>query len=330
MDNPAKTPLVTVFIAAYNCENYIADAVNSVLEQTYTHFELLIIDDGSTDNTLVVLSTFVDSRIRVLFNEENKGVLYTRQRGLKEAKGKYLAVLDSDDIAYRDRLSLQMEYLALHPDTALLGGQAVFLYPNDEKPFTTTAGGNEIAAHLVFENIFINSTVIINREKALVVGGYILPLAEDYELAVKISCKYQVANLGNVLVKYRVHETNISKSAEMNKYVGVVVKQIHNALGFSFSTDVHVAMVNNDFEKYTTTDFFNLLGLLTKGNNERSVYKAYIFKRLILAKWYQILIAKKSKNIFSLYFFSGFFKWKYASATQIRYILKYTVKNLFK
>jgi glycosyltransferase involved in cell wall biosynthesis len=102
-------PTVTVFMPVYNGETYIKDAIQSILDQTFSDFELLIIDDGSTDNTVQIINNLNDSRIRLVENKENKGLPYTRNKGLKLAKGEYIAFMDSDDISHKERLEYQVE-----------------------------------------------------------------------------------------------------------------------------------------------------------------------------------------------------------------------------
>jgi len=96
-------PLVSVIIPAYNAENYIEKAIQSVLEQTYPNFEVIVIDDNSTDRTVDVVREFRDERIKLLVNEQNMGPSYSRNRGIIEAKGEWIALLDSDDWWDKDR-----------------------------------------------------------------------------------------------------------------------------------------------------------------------------------------------------------------------------------
>ena len=110
--------MITVFIPVYNREKYIHDAINSVLNQSYQDFELLIINDGSTDSTSSIISQFSDSRIWLLHNPSNMGLAETRNRGLWEAKGEYIAFLDSDDLMINNRLEKQIQLLKMNPDIA--------------------------------------------------------------------------------------------------------------------------------------------------------------------------------------------------------------------
>ena len=126
-------PKITVFIPAYNTAQYISDAINSILSQTYTDFELLIIDDGSTDETNQIISSYSDSRIRLIKNRENRGLVYSRNLALTEARGKYLAILDSDDVAHENRLEIQLKEFENRPNLALLGTPANIINSQGER-----------------------------------------------------------------------------------------------------------------------------------------------------------------------------------------------------
>ncbi len=119
MDTPPK---VTVLTPVYNREQYIATAIESVLAQSFTDFELLLIDDGSTDGSAEILRSYTtDPRVRVVRNEQNLGIPQTRNRGIDLARGEYVAMLDSDDWAYPCRLETQVAFLDRHRDVAVVG-----------------------------------------------------------------------------------------------------------------------------------------------------------------------------------------------------------------
>lgn len=114
-----KPVVVSVIMAAYNSERFIGAAIESVLGQTYQELELLIIEDGSTDGTLAVIQSYTDKRIRVLINDKNRGTLYSMRHGVSEARGEYIAVLDSDDMAEPERLRKQVAILRRKPEVLL-------------------------------------------------------------------------------------------------------------------------------------------------------------------------------------------------------------------
>lgn len=116
-----NTPLVSVNMPCYNCSKYIKQSIDSILNQTYTNFELIIIDDGSTDNSVEVIKEFSDKRIKLFENITNQGIVYSRNRAVENSKGKYIAILDSDDIAYPTRIEKQLNFMESNPDFAMTG-----------------------------------------------------------------------------------------------------------------------------------------------------------------------------------------------------------------
>jgi len=117
-----RRPLVSVFIPTYNREKYVFESVCSILNQSFKDFELIVVDDGSTDHTRDILASIKDERLKVYFNDKNMGIPYTRNRGIELASGEYFALLDSDDVATVDRLEKQVDFLNKHPDCAVVGG----------------------------------------------------------------------------------------------------------------------------------------------------------------------------------------------------------------
>ena len=112
-------PKVTILMPAYNASLYIKESIESMLNQSFSDFELLIINDGSKDNTSEVVKSIVDERIRLVENEQNLGLANTLNKGMKLAKGEYLARMDADDLSTPNRLQTQVDYLDSHPDVIL-------------------------------------------------------------------------------------------------------------------------------------------------------------------------------------------------------------------
>lgn len=116
-------PRVSVLMPLYNGEKYVKKAIESILNQTYTNFELLLIDDCSTDSTMDIVNDFKDERIRIIKNGKNSGISYSRNVGLKEALGEYIALMDDDDISVKNRLQLQVDFLDSNQDIDVVGGR---------------------------------------------------------------------------------------------------------------------------------------------------------------------------------------------------------------
>lgn len=214
--NPSS-PVVSVCLAVYNAEIYVAKAIDSILQQTFTDFELLIVDDGSSDRSLDILKAYAakDSRI-VLHHQENQGQPATRNRMLRMAKGELIAVMDADDIALPDRLENQVAFLQTHPAVVWVGG--AFDIMDDRGRFLTTmrmAEANEQIQTLLKDGhtSFLHPTAMIRKTALQQVGGYDerYVTAADLDLWLKMTEIGDVANLPQSVIKYRVHAKSISQ-----------------------------------------------------------------------------------------------------------------------
>jgi len=201
-------PLVSVVLPVYNCEQYLGEAIESILSQTFASFEFIIIDDGSKDRSAEVMKEFQDDRIRIV-QQPNQGLAATLNRGIALARGQYIARQDQDDLSYPERLARQVAHMEAHPDCVLLGTWAQILevdrpvdrfhrHPVDEA---------ELRYLMLFNNPFVHSSVMLRKEAVQQVGGYTTDPErqppEDFELWSRLSRVGQVANIGEVLLAYR-------------------------------------------------------------------------------------------------------------------------------
>lgn len=207
-------PRVTVFVPVFNAEKFLADTIASVLTQTFTDFELLAIDDGSTDQSIKILQSFNDHRIRIEKNDRNRGRPYTRNRGLSLARGEFLSVLDADDLCEPNRLARQVEFLDTHPNIVAVGSWAKYVDEKGNVAFTCEppTDSDEIRRQIFQTNCFIHSSVTFRRQALLDIGGYNLDFlqAQDYELFLRLSAHHDLANIPEPLVQYRVHPDQVS------------------------------------------------------------------------------------------------------------------------
>ncbi|HET6407318.1 MAG TPA: glycosyltransferase [Chthoniobacteraceae bacterium] len=212
-----SSPLISVLLAVHNGGALLDEAIQSILAQTLGDFELLVIDDGSTDDSHERAAAFKDERIRILRNETNIGLTRSLNRGLAEARGEYVARQDADDLSAPHRFAAQVEYLRSHPDVVLLGTSSVRIDPKG-----ATIGTNDLPtshdairwASLV-DNPFLHTSVmfrrgVVQRE----FGGYDEKYAvcQDYDLWNRIAAKFRVANLPERLVLMREHESSMTRS----------------------------------------------------------------------------------------------------------------------
>ncbi|MET0282772.1 MAG: glycosyltransferase [Steroidobacteraceae bacterium] len=209
-------PAVTVFIPAFNRAAYIGTAIQSVLRQGFKDFELLVVDDGSTDRTVEIVKTFDDRRVRLVCNDRNRGIPYTRNRGLDLAAGASIALMDSDDYMMPNRLARQVRFLQSHPEVALVGGwlrrfdNAGNIRGFQTKPLVH----DQLRVTLLFRTSHANTT-LMGRTAVLREFRYseAYPLAEDHDLFVRLSRVHRVANIPCVLSGQREHSGRITKAA---------------------------------------------------------------------------------------------------------------------
>ncbi len=214
--NQKHNPFVTIFVPVFNGQNHLSEAITSLLKQTYTNFELLIIDDGSSDLSLDLVANFTDSRIKLVQNENNMGIASTSNRALEIAEGKYLMRLDADDIAMPDRLAKQTEIMEANSKITVLGTQCE-LFGNSSGLTKLPLKDSQIKANFLQCSANIaNPTSMLRmeffRQHALRYETQ-YPVAEDLGFWVNAAMRGAVfANLPSTLIKYRIHANNLSIS----------------------------------------------------------------------------------------------------------------------
>jgi glycosyltransferase involved in cell wall biosynthesis len=217
------TPKVSILIATYNRADFLALAIESVRKQNYTNWELLILDDASEDATAQIIASYqkADNRIHHLRQEKNVGIVKNRNSGLAAAVGKYIAILDSDDIwTAPDKLKQQVDFLDNHPHHVAIGTYITLIDQAGKKIGQDTYELNDagIREHLLVRNQFAHSSVMLRATTVHDIGGYDekLELAEDYDLYLRLGQKGELANLPLFSTSYRVHATGISKKRQLD------------------------------------------------------------------------------------------------------------------
>ncbi|OFW64939.1 MAG: hypothetical protein A2Y74_00405 [Actinobacteria bacterium RBG_13_63_9] len=211
----SSPPLVSVVMAVCDGEKYIKEALNSILGQSFRDFEFIIINDGSIDNTTGILQQYAqrDERL-VVFHQENRGLIAALNRGCRLARGKYIARMDADDIAFPDRFERLVDFLDRHPAVAVLGGAIKLInakgasigerrYPVDDR---------QIKEALHRTNCFCHSTIMMRKDAFDATAGYRRPFlhAEEYDLWLRMAQRYELANLPDALLYYRIHARQVT------------------------------------------------------------------------------------------------------------------------
>lgn len=216
-------PKVTVIMPVYNSQRFLEEAIESILNQTYTNFELLIIDNASIDDSLKIARKFRDKRIRILENNENMGVAYTRNRGIREAKGEYIALMDSDDITTPFRIKKEVEFLDKHPEVIVVGGCMQMI--DEQGDFLGTMisqllNPKYIKAFMILNNTMVNGSAMFRKH--VIIDNNILYLdnqygVEDYRFWSELLHFGEFANINELFLYYRIVSTGLSTENMKNK-----------------------------------------------------------------------------------------------------------------
>jgi glycosyltransferase involved in cell wall biosynthesis len=209
-------PRITVLLAVYNGGPLLGDALASVLAQTYADFELLVIDDGSMDDTPARLRAVRDPRLRVLRNPENLGLTRSLNRGLHEARGAWIARHDADDLSAPTRLAEQWAFIERHPATVLAGTWARRIDPEGRPCGTHDLPQTHDAIRWasLLDNPFLHTSVFFSKATALDLGGYDerFAVCQDYDLWNRMAGAHPVANLPRRLVAMREHPASMTRT----------------------------------------------------------------------------------------------------------------------
>ena len=287
---------VSIIMTVFNGERFLREAIDSCLSQTYTNLELIIIDDGSTDSSLEIINSFDDDRIVLLINETNKGQSYSRNRGIKESSGQYIAIMDADDIAYKERIQKQLDYL-INNDADICFTWADLI--DSEGTVTgikkTTENNNLLRAKLLFECPLIHPTAfwrksVFIRKNLWYDEQY--TYAQDYELWSRAIRHVKFAVMGESLLKFRFrNEASVSfakadKQEEFRKLISD--REIRLLCGKEFDDLNSISGVRKIYKRFEETNEVDgevrqYFRDLTNSNFQYYPYrlKKYIQRRII-------------------------------------------------
>ena len=238
-----KTPLVSVTICCYNSERYIAQTVQSVLDQTFDDFELIIVNDGSTDHTEEIVRGFDDPRIHYQY-QENRGLAATRNRTLELARGKYVAFLDHDDLWVPEKLAVQIPLMEMRDDVAVVYGNAATIDQDghviSESWPNFKARDGHLFADLLLQGDFINWQTVVIRRCVLESLGAFRPyrIVEDYDMLLRCAVDHTFVGIDCILALYRRHGSNYSRRItefylemlELSEYWLAHLPELHKGL----------------------------------------------------------------------------------------------------
>lgn len=250
-----KKPMISVIMPVYNAEKYLREAIESILSQTFSDFEFLILNDGSTDNSIDIIRSYSDSRILIHNSVVNQGLIFQLNKGLDLSRGKYIARMDADDISLPERLARQVEFLETHRDIGVLGTgvQIMDTFGNILHTIQFSSQQGVLRWCLCFYNPLVHPTVMMRREIVKLTDGYDSDMlhAEDYDLWRRMSGITRFSNLKDVLLILRKHNENVSNvhfALQRQNSIQISSKMILQILNENVSTDTVQRLWNHEFK----------------------------------------------------------------------------------
>ncbi|WP_243361528.1 glycosyltransferase family 2 protein [Fundidesulfovibrio terrae] len=290
-----NTPRVTVIMPAYNAGQTIADSIASILEQSLQDLELLVIDDGSKDRTADIARSFGDARVRVLSNGGNRGIAFSRNRGLEEARGEFTAYLDSDDISLPGRLARQVSFMENNPALGVCGMWIERFPAAGSRPVPFPGHPDTVRCFLFGYSPIATSTAMLRtqwfRQRGLRYDpGFVT--AEDYDVWERASAFFPMANIPEVGVRYRVHPGQITQVQRQNldSMTGAVRKRQLDRLLGNVSEET-LALHNTIMNTHDAAEARMLpqagswLERIAAANRARELYPVDVFEEFLADRW---------------------------------------------
>jgi len=318
-------------MSVYNGERYLNEAIDSVLAQTFTNFEFLIIDDASTDGTTKILHSYQDPRIRIITNMENLGLTKSLNNGLELSKGEYIARMDADDISLAERLEIQVSFMDRNPQICVCGSWVETIGNNIDEIWKYPTNSDEIKCRQLFECSIAHPSAIIKKkylQDNQLNYDVKFERSQDYDLWVRISTLYNLANINKVLLKHRIHPNavGISFSNDQKRYADLIrYRQLREFLGLSPTEDemaLHNSISTRNYE--TSGDYLNHVNewfLEIWGANQiRRYFNNQALYAELANRWYDICYY--ATNI-------GLETWDVFMASRFSYKIKLTNKKKY-
>ncbi len=323
--------LVSVVMPVFNCEDFVKEAIESILNQTYREFELIVINDGSTDGSDVLIREFNDPRIKYINNSPNKGIVSTINEGVSRSKGKYIARMDADDISLPTRLAKQVDFLETNPDVKLCGTRAIAIDKNGRQlvKLNRPLKHDKIKVFNLFRNAFIHPTIMADANALKKIGfteDY--KYAEDYFTFSQFTMQYQVANLEWPLLLYRLHDESIT--AKKNKeMMASELKTMRYLLSFLFKTielkivQLHHALLRAPAYPFSAEEIHNHLLQIFEANRAKNIFDQQTLVKQLQKEWFNYLYQNKTSNALRKYLSSPLVNVK-------NFVPKYFFKLIFR
>lgn len=330
-----KEPLATVLMPNYNNEAYLREAIESILKQSYTNFIFLIVDDGSTDNSINIIKSYDDKRIKLILKEKNSGIVDTLNLGIQNISSDYLVRMDGDDISLPTRLEKLIQFMEDNPHIGMAGSD-VEIFGNDNKVVRFSDNSDKIKARLIFNGGMSHPSLIIRlshfKKKQLYYSNEFRYM-EDYDLYNRTKGDIIFGNLSLVLYRYRLldHNSTVKNQSTLLSRYEQIYHDILNELEITATKknlNLHTGLFLNEALTYKVVEYKKHAALILSQNKKLKIYPQKALEEIINEKWHYFFFKTAESSINkSLAYFWVTKKIKYM---QFNYLLKTKLKSLFR
>jgi len=315
-------PKITVLMPVYNAEKYLEESIESILNQTYKNFELIITYDDSSDDSLEIIQKYKqnDKRIKLSIGSK-RGLITSLNDGIKMSLGEYIARMDADDISLPTRLEEQIKFMEENNNIGICGTWIeIFGEGVKSSNWKLTTSNTRLKAELLFSSCFAHPSVMI-KKSYLIDNKFYYDInflhAEDFELWTRLSDVTNFANIKKILLKYRIVNTSATRIADKNteqryqiigkifdkylKKLNIINTKKENKLHFNLSINTRIKDNNLSFEELK--EYFDKLLM---ANCDKNFFNNFALNKVLGKKWlWNFIYKKEMKAIFSKYFFYG-------------------------
>ena len=301
------SPLVSVLMPVYNGEKYLNEAIESVLKQTYTNFEFIIINDGSTDTSEEIILSYDDSRIVYIKNPKNYKLIQTLNIGFSLANGRYIARMDADDISHPDRLYKQVQFLDVNEDYGLVGTGVNSLNGANKSQLLYHTDHASLKFALAFYCPFIHPSIMLRKEvikgmDAVFDSNYFH--AEDYELWTRLSFITKMANLPEYLLDYRIHDAQISSLNSLTQIeLANTIRANYLKYYFHNKIDNYSFVFNLLSQKQTLENKLLELLRLYQLDEVNNVFGGDNLNRYLIKRWKDLFLESEKLTLKTYFYF---------------------------
>ena len=301
------TPLVSIIMSVYNEERYLGQSLDSLLGQTLSDFEIIIVDDCSGDGTVEKIESYHDARIRLIRNEKNQGLTKNLNKALGYCRGKYIARMDGDDISLPGRLEKQVRYLETHPEIMLTGCQTR-TFGEQKMVWRLKASPQQLRIMMLIRPVLAHPSFMMRGELIREYGfryDESFRSAQDYDFAQRVSERFDIGIVPEVLLRYRTHKKQVSSRSSTEQYGNAdrVRRRQMEALGITELDEATQKAYQSWVQEEHTGEIgrflkaSELIGKICRANREKELYPERELERTLKKMLYTWLFRAKSRAL---------------------------------